>query len=457
MENRKGIIAESYTDLQALPDLERASKSYVTGKDSPWSLIKILLQSLEISIQNLNDLFERIIFDLNNNKLGKAVIKLGWIKDINNLTMQISSLVNMLYGNSITESSQSLSTTSSQILLNSTYEDFDVAINGYLKRKSINLFKLLETKMLNNDLYIFFHYYRIISHELVIWNENMQKYSIPINTNYDEFVGLSDITHAVDYPKLKGDTFFKQFRGLHQIPELITYEVNNRIEISIVGMRNGRYEIAHNHLKVANNLLKITVQSLKPIVNNLSHNDYHKIRENLGLTSGSHSVNIHFHLFRDLYTLISTEYINTFFKNEEEYKLELQSNYTLKLVETELLNLRYIINQWRDLHLHLPRVNLGENKTKSLIGSQEAVDAVRKMQSAANIKDPLNKLDALYFKFSQKSESNLLNYIKSENSFDTILGKHLGELTQLRFKSVQEREGVFAKTVKFTNPPKREV
>ena len=36
-------------------------------------------------------------------------------------------------------------------------------------------------------------------------------------------------------------------------------------------------------------------------MDNLATSDYHKIRENLGLTSGSHSVGLHFHLFRDLY------------------------------------------------------------------------------------------------------------------------------------------------------------
>ena len=58
---------------------------------------------------------------------------------------------------------------------------------------------------------------------------------------------------------------------------------------------------AQELLNIANAIGDIVLCSLPPMIDSLSTADYHKIRDNLGLTSGSHSVNLHYHLFRDLY------------------------------------------------------------------------------------------------------------------------------------------------------------
>ena len=66
-------------------------------------------------------------------------------------------------------------------------------------------------------------------------------------------------------------------------------------------MRGGCLKAAFEQLRCANILATGMTAAMPVIVDNLVTADYHEIRENLGLTSGSHSVGLHFHLFRDLY------------------------------------------------------------------------------------------------------------------------------------------------------------
>lgn len=456
-KNSKGVIAETYHELQALGILEKASTIYQIKKVSSWALIKAILQGTEICIQNLNELLQRIINDLNNRKIDKVAIKTAWFKDLNYLLVKLTNTIHLLINEELKKPSQNSLQMSSVTKLERMLKKADSAIRQYIKSGNILQETFLEKENLNNDFYKFLHDYRIIVYEITIWNKNINSFSIPSDTTYETFIGLELVTKAVNEPKLKGDTFFTQFRCLHQIPEVLTVVVNNYLEQAINDLKKNDIVNVHKNLRIANILFEIALDSLRPIIDNLSHNDYHEIRENLGLTSGSHSTNIHFHLFRDLYGGITSEYMNSFFFNKKNYKALIEKDYTLKLVEVEILNLRNLVNQWRNLHLHLPRINLGENKTKSLIGANEAVESVRKMQNAANSKDPLNPLVIMYSRNYSNNNSSIVNYIEANKSFDKELGKTLGSITQKRFSNVQHREGFFAKQLKFKNPLKRKV
>jgi hypothetical protein len=457
LKNRKGIIAETYHDLQALGALEKASSIYKTKNVSTWSVVKAILQGTEIFAQNLNQLLLRIIKDLKNKRISDASIKLAWFKDLNHLIVKLTNTYQLVVNEELKTNPKSILQIPSIIQLEVSLKKFDTSIKKYVDDNNIALDIFLESEKLNNELYKLLHDYRIIAYELTIWNKSLKALRIPYNTLYEIFIGLELITKAVNEPRLKGDTFFTQFRCLHQIPEILTVVVNNYIEQAIKDLRSDNLDQMHKHLKTANILFEIAVDSLRPIVENLSHNDYHEIRENLGLTSGSHSVNLHFHLFRDLYGIITSEFMSKFFLDKKKYMTLISKKYSLKLVEEELLKLRNLVNQWRNLHLHLPRINLGENQTKSLVGAKEAVESAKKMQSVANSKDPLNALANLYTNTENNEPSSLVSYIESENSFDTTIGKLLGSITQKRFLNVQNREGVFSQPLIFKNPSKRKV
>ena len=79
------------------------------------------------------------------------------------------------------------------------------------------------------------------------------------------------------------------------------------------------------------------------MVDNPTTHDYHEIRENLGLTSGSHSIGIRHHMFTHLYEQLW-----------DEVALVGDKRGPTDLLVTQLLFFRSFIFQWRDEHLHLP-------------------------------------------------------------------------------------------------------
>ena len=273
---------------------------------------------------------------------------------------------------------------------------------------------------------------------------------------------------------LTGDTYFTQFRGLHQIPEILGEEVNDRLEQAIRALRDGRLHEAAEQLGCVNTLFESILASLPSIVDNLATSDYHDIRENLGLTSGSHSVCLRFHMFTHLYSQLweelsarlrgwlvpenETPDIEAVVREIDRQRSGNQDAWLARLVCTECLKLRVFIFQWRDEHLNLPRNNLGGDFTKSLTGSPDAVRAVRHMRDAARTSDPmlpLARARALTSPGHDSRPGELTRYLESESSLDTEILVTTGKVTQKRFQDVQERLGYFATRCPFAIPPRR--
>jgi hypothetical protein len=177
--------------------------------------------------------------------------------------------------------------------------------------------------------------------------------------------------------------------------------------------------------------------AVPPMADNLATSDYHQIRENLGLTSGSHSVGIRFHLFTDLYGQLCAEI----------------PAHAPPLLLAELAAFQGFVHGWRDAHLHLPRNNLGGDATKSLTGSADAVAVVRRMAEHARAHDParelLGPLDG--------DAGELGAYMEGEESLDSALLVATGHVTQGKFVEVQERLGFFAGKCPFRKPSRRVV
>ena len=58
----------------------------------------------------------------------------------------------------------------------------------------------------------------------------------------------------------------------------------------------------------------------------------------------------------------------------------------LNLLIAQSVSLRAFIFHWRDLHLNLPRANLGSASTRSLIGAPDAIAAVHRMVHPGGIR-----------------------------------------------------------------------
>jgi hypothetical protein len=210
------------------------------------------------------------------------------------------------------------------------------------------------------------------------------------------------------------------------------------------------------------------------MVDSLATSDYHAIRENLGQTSGSHSVVLRYHLFTDLYEQLAEE-VTAWLKRardpvlDEMRPIESETDSTgnhpeecsvLSVLVTHCLKLRSNVFQWRAQHLHLPRNNLGGESTKSLTGSPDAIAAVQRMCDTARAKDPMSSV-AQARGLPNASRPNLsgklTQYLTSPDSLDSHLLAVTGRITQARFENVQERLGYFANPSRFTRPQRRKV
>jgi tryptophan 2,3-dioxygenase len=478
--NKRGVIAEQYSQLQAVDILNKAKEAYALPKASQASTIRALFQAAEVALLNLNDLMMRSTNEVATKRFGSLAVKLSWARSFHTVMVRLSSIPQKLGLVSEDEDDGSelhiLDSPAFKMYYDS-FKMFDEEVVASIERGDLLLADLLNNQSLDNNQMHFMHLIRLCNHETTIWERNLESVFVSARIpNYEEFVVSRSIYNAVYDTMLEGDTYYTQFRGLHQIPEILTAEINDHIEMAIVHMREKSLRRAYEHIRCLNILSEGVLASLLPIADNLATVDYYNIRENLGLTSGSHSVNIHYHLFRDLYeqlwsaftALLADEYppvdthkdITELLHAIDRERFNNEQAFLFHLLMNELLKLRAFINEWRELHLHFPRNNIGGDHTKSLTGSSDAVQAVKKMRDAALIRDPFQPLT-----HSRKLDTppensvrpSLRSYLETEDSLDHKIVETTGSVTKQRFKDVQKRTGVFASKSPFIPPPRRQV
>jgi hypothetical protein len=478
-ENERGVVAQTYHELQAIHVLERAAQKHPLAKASPESAIRAVFQGAEIALLNINDLLCRATGDLNEMNLGAAVTKLSWARGFHRVLVRLSSIPYELSDQVADRGSHSRL----GIAMSPAYQAFlesvqtiEVAINRQIETGQCDLEQVIADESLDSEWFRIVHALRTMFHEHQVWAENLAEVTVPCDvTSFEEFVVTDLMTEAVYDTTLKGDTYFMQFRGLHQIPETLGFEVNDRIESAILALRKNRVQVAAEHLHAVNVLSTGILETLPVIADNLSTKDYHDIRENLGLTSGSHSVCFHFHMFRDLYDqlaealddYIASNYspelkdgsINDVLSTIESKRFTDSQAFTVHLLITECLRFRMFTRNWRSLHLHLPRNNLGGEHTKSLTGAKDAVAAVRGLFTSAKKRDPL----AVYARSRSAGPADDATFgsragieVHTPALDETIL-RITGSITKSRFQNVQNRDGVFSQACPFSPPSKRNV
>jgi len=477
--NERGVIAEQYSELQAISVLDEARRSYPLAPTSPESTIRAIFQAVEIALLNLEDLLSRAAVDVQQRRFGRAAVKMSWARGFHQVMVHLSLLPHQLglVGDSEVAGMLKVSDSPALRAYSQALRRFDFAISQCANSSELQIEKSLAEESLDSNELRLLHLTRICSHETTVWERNLATVHVPVEVpSYEKFVVTGGMRDAVYDRVLEGDTFFTQFRGLHQIPEILCVEINDRIERAIVEIGASRPHAAYKHLRYANILSDGILASLPPMTDNLVTSDYHNIRENLGLTSGSHSVNLHFHLFRDLYQQLwdaladsivrghasddRIGLIETAIRHAAQDPDRDGDAFLLNLLANECLQLRSFIATWRDEHLQLPRNNLGSNRTRSLTGSLDAIKAVKGMRDAARAKDPMQPLAnarRLLDDRATQASRPITEYLQNADSLDTRLADATGSVTQQRFHDVQARLGVFAKECPFSPPPRRVV
>lgn len=475
--NARGIIAENYHDLQGLGVLSRARDEHPIDRATPRSTLRAVYQAVEIGLLNLADITVRASSDLDDGRNGRALVKMHWARGFHRVLLRLSTLPHLLGLPLPTQDTTGRLRVSESPAFReylSALHRLDHTLDARVDSGELPLDEVLAAQSIDSVELALVHVTRICNHESTIWEHNLAELRIPAPAeSWDDFVVAGTMREAVYDRVLTGDTYFTQFRGLHQIPETLGEEVNDHTEQAIRDIRAGGFRAAFEHLRCATILSDGMLAALAPMADNLATSDYHEIRENLGLTSGSHSVCLRFHLFSDLYKQL-WEAMETAASRAaaphgvaagdaigfvDARRDEDGDTWLLHLLMGQCLALRTFVHQWREQHLHMPRNNLGGGYTKSLTGSPDAILAVKKMRNAADAADvmqPLARLRGLP-EGRPAATHPLATYLESDVSLDGRILTATGRVTQHRFQQVQERLGIFAQKCPFVPPQPRRV
>lgn len=477
--NDRGPIAETYAELQALHILRAAREHATLPKASTASLIRAIFQAAEIALLNITDLLERATTDCDHGAFDRASVKLTWVRGFQHVLSLLSQIPQRMPATPHETHSQfelKIHDSPTFSAYFAALKHFDQRLFAAISAQQLHALDVLAEQSLEGGAFNLLHNIRISNHESTIWERNLAHVVVP--TTYASYAALimSDrLRDAVYDLQLTGDTFFTQFRGLHQIPEILCEEINDRIEVSIHATREQHFPEAAEQLAAANLLFPVVLDSMRVMVDSLALSDYHQIRENLGLTSGSHSLAFHHYLFKDLYKQMAQQVIETISEQIDHThqastidqalqhltarRFDSLSNWALYHILTECLQLRTNIDQWRNDHVQLPRNNLGGMATKSLTGSPDAVRAVKYMHHVARKHDPLQPLvEAIRGHLENIDEVGpLTTYLTQGGSLDEHLMELAGTITKERFPHVQERSGIFADRCPFVAPTQRRV
>lgn len=476
--NERGVIAESYQELQGLGALRAARDAYPLPRATAESTLRAIFQGVEIGLLNAADLVRRAASDMERGDVDAATVKMFWMRGFHRLLVRLSVIPQQLgLGAGETHEHGTLCVAHSPAFREyfDAVRRLDESALRRIDSGALAVDAAIAGRSVESADYNLFHLLRVAGHESTIWERNLTQVRVPVAvTSYESFVSAGGIRAAVYERELSGDTFFTQFRGLHQIPETLGEEVNDRLEAAIRAVRDDELREAAEHLRCVNVLSEGILASLPAIVDCLATSDYHRIRENLGLTSGSHSVCLRFHMFTHLYEQLweevgghvtrlasaqggaAIEGVESAVRWVERQRFADSRTWLLCLLCDECLKLRAFIFQWRDEHLNLPRNNLGGEHTRSLTGSPDAVKAVEQMRDAARSRDmmlPLARARGLDAPTSALPE--LTRYLSSDASLDSRILDATGRATQSRFHDVQERLGFFANRCPFSAPPRR--
>ncbi|WP_433041962.1 hypothetical protein [Dactylosporangium sp. CS-033363] len=263
--------------------------------------------------------------------------------------------------------------------------------------------------------------------------------------DYEALVQPGTIRAAVAERELRGRTVLMQFRAGHQMPELVVAAANDHIAAALAHLENRGYGEALEVMRRLDRLLDVAAVLMNVLADELQTAEYHQIRENLGLTSGSHSVNLHFHLMRDLLpSLVAAVGAAP----PGGSALETSVLATIRAL-TRAADRH--VDRWRLVHLNLPRNNLGagETGTRSLTGSPDALLAVTRMREAglARTAHPPGETS---FRATDSGRGVLALAELEQELLAAVAAR-----TQDRFRDVQQRTGRFAAEPEFRPPPIR--
>jgi hypothetical protein len=257
--NQRGPIAASYAELQAIEILVAAWRSSSVEQHSRASSLRAVLQSVEVLLLNLADLTTRAAANLRHGRLALTTTKLGWCLGIHRLATHLSFVASQVGIEFSAPSAASLPFADSPALADYVQEtkDFDDQASPLLASDpcAIGPTTAVDPHDADGSARLF-RAVSVCCHEATIWEGAFSAIVSPVQiADYGAFIDSRTIRAAVDALWLDGDTFITQFRGFHQIPELLSFEANAAITPAIRDLRAGARDAALCHTRMSERAL----------------------------------------------------------------------------------------------------------------------------------------------------------------------------------------------------------
>ncbi|CAL9394147.1 hypothetical protein SUDANB6_01322 [Streptomyces sp. enrichment culture] len=453
-----GPVAESYDQLHRIDLLGEARAARGVPEGTYDSTVCAVFQASEVSLLNLARLARRTQARLLGDDIPAASRYVQWALGFHRLLRRIGTAVfdvRSAFGAGASDGAAALSISESAgyAAYVDALREMEDAARGTLLAGSPKLVRsTIATGSIDDALYRVLHGIRLSCHDATKWESDLTAVPIGVRRSTDELISAETLARAVAATELNASTLHGEFVALHQIPEVLVAEANDHLEIAIRAVRASELSRAAQHLTVCRVLLDPVVEAQRVMAEHLATGEYHAFRTNLGPASGTHSLAIKQHMFRDLFKhmwndletwlrSLGAPSLEDAVRDIDERRHEDPEAWLKHLVVDQAFRLHSAHQQWRHEHLHMPRNCLGSGGTKSMIGIPDGPQAVYKMRNAANAQHSLAAIHRARRTSLANAvpDSPLVKLITDPSSLDSELMRVVGEATREYFPQVQEQ------------------
>ncbi|WMD06259.1 hypothetical protein [Streptomyces sp. FXY-T5] len=453
-----GPVAESYDQLHRIDLLGEARAARKVPEGTYDSTVCAVLQASEVCLLNLARLANRTQVCLLADDIRSASRYIQWAVGFHRLLRRLGTVMfgaRGIYGAGVSAGATTVSISESAGY--AAYVDAlrgleDVAKGSLLAGAPELTRSTIATKSIDDSLYRVLHGIRIGCHDATKWESDLTAVPIGVSRSTDELISAETLARAVAATELHGNTLHGEFVALHQVPEILCAEANDHLEVAIRAIRASALSRAAQHLTACRELLDPVVDAQRVMAEHLATGEYHEFRTNLGPASGTHSLSIKQHMFRDLFKHMWNDleaWLRSFGASPlEETVRDIDARrhddpeaWLRHTVVDQAFKLHSVHQQWRHEHLHMPRNCLGSGGTKSMIGIPDGPQAVYKMRDAANAQHSLATIHRARRTplTNAVPDSPMAKLITDPSSLDSELMRVVGEATREYFPQVQEQ------------------
>lgn len=453
-----GAVAESYDQLHRIDLLGEARAARGVPPGTYDSTVCAIFQAAEVCLLNLARLAGRTQASVLAADIPGASRYVQWAVGFHRLLRRLGVVmfdVRSVYGSGVCAETAalSISETSGYAAYVDALRGLEDAAKGSLLTASPGLAKTtIASRSIDDSLYRVLHGIRLGCHDATKWESDLTAVPVRVSRPIDELISAETLARAVAATELNSGTLHGEFVALHQIPEILCVEANDHLEIAIRAIRARELSQAAQHLIACRRLLDPVVEAQRVMAEQLATGEYHGFRINLGPASGTHSLAIKQHMFRDLFKHMWNDLdawlrslggssLEETVRSIDVHRHDDPEAWLRHAVVDQAFQLHSAHQQWRHEHLHMPRNCLGSGGTKSMIGIPDGPQAVYKMRDAANAQHSLAAIHRARRTVLTNAvpDSPLAKLITDPNSLDSELLRIVGEATREYFPQVQEQ------------------